>query len=178
MITEEPESTQCFSENIRSGGKEGALMEKKKVRLSPSDRYALSHSLVQHIRVRERAHVEPVRKLFAAPKFHARHVSRWHTWPPIRRAPSIIAEQRAPERTRKSMWRKGDAKMGPTLDPRPVIETVQKTARERTGARGTGVGTKRGHNKYRVRTRSGATYAVSDNDGVCSGCLLSEQISE
>jgi hypothetical protein len=36
----------------------------------------------------------------------------------------------------------------------------------------------RGHNKYRVRTRSGATYAVSDNDGVCSGCLLSEQISE
>lgn len=35
-----------------------------------------------------------------------------------------------------------------------------------------------GHNKYRVRTRSGATYAVSDNDGVCSGCLLSEQISE
>lgn len=34
------------------------------------------------------------------------------------------------------------------------------------------------HNKYRVRTRSGATYAVSDNDGVCSGCLLSEQISE
>lgn len=26
--------------------------------------------------------------------------------------------------------------------------------------------------------RSNATYAVSDNDGVCSGCLLSEQISE
>lgn len=36
----------------------------------------------------------------------------------------------------------------------------------------------RGHNKYQVRTRSDATYAVSDNDGVCSGCLLSEQISE
>lgn len=41
-----------------------------------------------------------------------------------------------------------------------------------------GCGKKGRSYKYWVWTRSGATYAVSDNDGVCSGCLLSEQISE
>jgi hypothetical protein len=71
--------------------------------------------------------------------------------------------------------------MGSAFDAWSVIEIVQEAKEEEKREIETERGKRgdlRGHNKYRVRTRSGATYAVSDNDGVCSGCLLSEQISE
>lgn len=95
----------------------------------------------------------------------------WH------QAPSIITGQRAPVEPEIQWWRKGDAKMGTVFRSVPCCSGKRDEKERDREAEGRS-GDLRGHNKYQVRTRSGATYAVSDNDGVCSGCLLSEQISE